>query len=274
MRYRRCGRARSALLAVVLSGVLASAANAQQKQTFDIPAQAAAVAIQSWAQQSGLQVFAAEDDLRGVRTNPVHGDFGAVEAVQMLVAGTGLEVIATGENTITIRRSRPGGAQGTPQSEKFSAQQTEELMEVIVTGTRIRRAGFDTLQATLTADSEQIERRGYTNVAQALNDLPGFGPSGADTVGSTQATHNVGQSFVNLFSLGSQRTLVLVNGRRYVTSNTPALGQPAGSQVDLNTIPVSLIDRVEVVSIGGAPVYGSDAIAGTVNIILKKDFEG
>lgn len=274
MRYRRCKGSRSALLALVLSSVLSGAAFAQQKQNFDIPAEAAPAAIQRWAQQSGLQVFAAEDDLRGIRTNRVHGDFGAVEAAQMLVAGTGLEVIASAENTITIRRVRPATAASGAGDEKFSDLARESLMEIVVTGSRIRRPGFDTLQATVTSDAKQLERRGYTNVAQALNDQPGFGIADASDVGSQQGTHSAGQSFVNLFSLGSQRTLVLVNGRRYVTSNTPALDQAAGSQVDLNTLPVGLIDRVEVVSIGGAPVYGSDAIAGTVNIILKKNFEG
>lgn len=274
MRYRRCRGSKSAVLALMLSSLLSGAAFAQQKQSFDIPAEAAPAAIQRWAQQSGLQVFAAEDDLRGIRTNPVRGDYSAVEAAQMLVAGTGLEVIASGESTITIRRVRPATAASGAGDEKFSDLDRESLMEVIVTGTRIRRPGFDTLQAAVSTDAKQLERRGYTNVAQALNDQPGFGIPAASDVGSQQGQHTTGQSFVNLFSLGSQRTLVLVNGRRYVSSNTPALDQAAGSQVDLNTIPVGLIDRVEVVSIGGAPVYGSDAIAGTVNIILKQNFEG
>src|SRR5205807_1909426 len=81
---------------------------------------------------------------------------------------------------------------------------------------------------------------------------------------------------VDLFGLGSQRTLTLVNGRRFVSSNTVSAGSGTnpGEQVDLNVIPVGLIDRVETIAIGGAPVYGSDAIAGTVNIILKKNFQG
>ncbi|MGH8185608.1 MAG: hypothetical protein ACREUC_03530, partial [Steroidobacteraceae bacterium] len=147
---------------------------AQQKLNFDIPAQPAAGAIQRWAQQSGLQVFAAEDDLRGIRTNAVQGDFGPVEAAQRLVAGTGLEVVATGENTVTIRRVRPVGTAASSGDEKFSALETEELMEVIVTGSRIRRPGFDTLQATLVTDSTELERRAYTNVGQALEETPGF----------------------------------------------------------------------------------------------------
>lgn len=273
MRYRRCGRTRSALLALVLSGVLSSAAVAQQKLNFDIPAQPAAVAIQRWAQQSGLQVFAAEDDLRGIRTNAVQGDFQPVEAAQMLIAGTGLEVVATGENTVTIRRVRPVGTAASSGDEKFS-NSVEPLMEVIVTGSRIKRPGFDTLQATLVTDSTEIERRAYTNVGQALEETPGFMQSDSTPMSTRQSNQGVGQTFVNFFGLGSQRTLTLQNGRRFVSSNSAASGGVAGSQVDLNMIPAGLVDRVETVAIGGAPVYGSDAIAGTVNIILKDDFEG
>lgn len=268
MRIRGSKKIAGGLLTLALA---VSTALAQQKVNFDIPAQPASVAIQTWARASGLQVFAAEEHLQGIKTNPVRGDYTPIEAVQLMVQGTGLEVVASGENTVTIRRANNRTMPGTPPDERFDADQ---LMEVVVTGSRIKRSGFDTLQTGLVTDSQQIEKRGYTNVAEALNALPTFGDSGADVVGSQQDTHSVGQSFVDLFNLGSQRTLVLVNGRRYVTSKTPALDGSAGAQVDLNTIPVGLVDRVEVVSIGGAPVYGSDAIAGTVNIILKKDYEG
>ncbi len=268
MRRRGSKKIAGGLLTLALA---VSTALAQQKVTFDIPAQPASVAIQTWARASGLQVFAAEEHLLGIKTNPVRGDYTPIEAMQLMVQGTGLEVVASSENTVTIRRANGRDMPGTPPDERFNS---EQLMEVVVTGSRIRRSGFDTLQTGLVTDAQQIERRGYTNVGEALNALPTFGSSGTDTVGTTQDTHGVGQTFVDLFNLGSQRTLVLVNGRRYVTSKAPAIGGAAGAQVDLNTIPVGLVDRVEVVSIGGAPVYGSDAIAGTVNIILKKDYEG
>jgi outer membrane receptor protein involved in Fe transport len=268
MRTRGSRKIAGGLLSLVLA---VSTALAQQKVSFDIPSQPAPAAIQNWARASGLQVFAAEEHLQGIKTNAVRGDYTPIEAAQLLVQGTGLEVVASGENTVTIRRVNRSTMPGTPPDERFDS---DELMEVVVTGSRIKRSGFDTLQTALVTDSQQIERRGYTNVAEALNALPTFGDSGADVVGTQQGTHSVGQSFVDLFNLGSQRTLVLVNGRRYVTSNTPAIDQAAGAQVDLNTIPVGLVDRVEVVSIGGAPVYGSDAIAGTVNIILKRNYEG
>lgn len=159
------------------------------------------------------------------------------------------------------------------------AQDADEdaVEEVIVTGSRIKRAGFDTVQPATVVDSEFIDARGFDNVATALNELPGFAPGISNNGG--QAGQNVGQNFVNAFGLGSQRTLVLINGRRTVGQNTPtivgtAAGAGGGLQVDLNIIPTALIDRVETVFTGGAPIYGSDAIAGTVNLIMKDDFEG
>lgn len=148
--------------------------------------------------------------------------------------------------------------------------------EIIVTGSRIARAGFDTVQPAMVTTAEQIDKRGYTNIGQALSELPAFGVPGNSNVGAQAGSFGAGQTFADFFSLGSQRTLTLVNGRRFVSSNTSSIFGPvaAGSQVDLNVIPETLVERIETVAVGGAPIYGSDAIAGTVNIILKKDYEG
>lgn len=152
-----------------------------------------------------------------------------------------------------------------------------EVEEVVVTGSRIKRTGFDTVNPATVVDSEFLELRAFNNVAQALNQLPSFGIPGASENGG-QAGQNVGQNFVNAFGLGSQRTLTLVNGRRVVSQSSVSVTgigvAGSGIQVDLNTIPTQLIDRVETIYTGGAPIYGSDAIAGTVNVILKDDFEG
>lgn len=152
-----------------------------------------------------------------------------------------------------------------------------EVEEVVVTGSRIKRQGFDTVNPATVVDSEFLELRGFNNVAQALNELPSFGIPGASNNGG-QNSQNVGQNFVNAFGLGSQRTLTLINGRRTVSQSSVSVtgvgGAGSGLQVDLNIIPTALIDRVETIYTGGAPIYGSDAIAGTVNVILKDDFEG
>lgn len=149
------------------------------------------------------------------------------------------------------------------------------IEEVVVTGSRIPRAGFDTMLPATVLDSEFLEARAFTNIADALNEVPAFGLPGSSTQG-VQSGFSVGQSFVNFFGLGSQRTLTLVNGRRFVSSNAPTIfsdGAP-GLQVDMNVLPSSMIERVETIAVGGAPIYGADAIAGTVNVILKDDFEG
>ncbi len=151
------------------------------------------------------------------------------------------------------------------------AQETEE---VIVTGSRIRRAGFDTLEPATVVTKEYIDLRGLTNVADALNEIPGFGVGITPEGG--QASFGTGVNFVNRFGLGTNRTLTLVNGRRFVASNPPTLFGPAapGIQVDLNAVPTALVERVENLAIGGAPTYGADAIAGVVNVITRKDYEG
>jgi outer membrane receptor protein involved in Fe transport len=149
--------------------------------------------------------------------------------------------------------------------------------QIVVTGSRIARPNYDTLQPSVVIDAQQIENRGFETLGQAINEQPSFGVPGASPVGAGQAGgFGSGQSFVNFLGLGDQRTLVLINGRRFVSSNTASIFGPssAGLQVDLNAINTRLVDRIETIAIGGAPIYGSDAIAGTVNVVLKRNYQG
>jgi iron complex outermembrane receptor protein len=169
-------------------------------------------------------------------------------------------------------------AQVTP---KAAAPEDQPLQEVVVTGSRIARPEFDNLEPTTSVDSKTFDQRGYLDAGSALNELPEFGAS-PSSAANTQSGFGVAQSFVDLYGLGSQRTLTLVNGRRFVSESTASLNNSNsntsnggnGTQVDLNVIPTKLIDHIEVVKVGGAPIYGADAIAGVVNIILKKDYQG
>ncbi|WP_324750159.1 TonB-dependent receptor [Sphingomonas sp. LY54] len=147
---------------------------------------------------------------------------------------------------------------------------------IVVTGSRIPRANFDTAQPAVVLGAEQIEQRGYTNLGEALDELPAFGVPGNNAVGGQAGAFGAGQTFVNFFGLGDQRTLTVVNGRRFVSSNTASIFGPtgAGSQVDFNVIPSIIADRIETIAVGGAPIYGSDAIAGTVNIITRREYDG
>jgi len=143
----------------------------------------------------------------------------------------------------------------------------EDDDEILVTGSRIRRPDLDTVFPTTIVGGEQFEKSAFTNIADALVEVPAFGQT-QDSFGGQG--ENIGANFVDFLDLGPQRTLTLVNGRRFVGADTTGLGL----SVDFNVLPTALVDRIETIGVGGAPVYGSDAIAGTVNVILKDDFEG
>lgn len=165
-------------------------------------------------------------------------------------------------------------AQDSAQAEGQEADDAQMLDTIQVTGSRIPRAGFDTLEPATAISREAIDARGITNIADILNEGPTFGVGATPEAG--QSAFGVGVNFANQFGLGTARTLSLINGRRVVSSNTPTIFGPAGPglQVDLNIIPVQIVEQVDNLTIGGAPTYGSDAIAGTVNIITRRDYEG
>ena len=135
--------------------------------------------------------------------------------------------------------------------------------EVVVTASRIERAGFIAPTPLTTIGIAQMEERGATHVRDVLYELPQVVRAAP---GST-ASGNPGGQYVNLRNLGSARTLVLIDGRRVVPTNT------AGN-VDLNILPSSLVERLEVVTGGASAAWGSDAVSGVVNLILKRSIQG
>lgn len=146
--------------------------------------------------------------------------------------------------------------------------------EIVVTGSRIKAAPALAAEPVTTISAGQVFERNRSHFADALQQLPGV--RGSVTPDGPQAEMGQGANYLNVFGLGSNRTLTLVNGKRMVSSNGPSLYNAArpGSQVDLNAIPTILLNRVEILSIGGAPAYGSDAIAATVNVVLDRRLTG
>lgn len=149
---------------------------------------------------------------------------------------------------------------------------------IVVTGSRIARPEIDGVLPGVQITAQSIETRGFTNALEALNDIPLVGPGASPLNGNNGGqTASLGAAFVDLLDLGTARTLTLVNGRRFVSGNAASLfvaGNETGSQVDINVIPTTLIQRVDTLTVGGAAAYGADAIAGVVNFILKDDFNG
>ncbi|KQU47435.1 hypothetical protein ASG67_14375 [Sphingomonas sp. Leaf339] len=139
--------------------------------------------------------------------------------------------------------------------------------DIVVTGSRIARPEVDSPVPVTTITSAQLLQRASPNVSDILNELPQVAV-GSTRTNSNFLTSGTGISTVNLRGLGSNRTLVLVNGRRFIG------GFGGDTAVDLNNIPVDLIERVDNITGGSSAVYGSDAIAGVVNFIMRDSFEG
>lgn len=157
-------------------------------------------------------------------------------------------------------------AQTTPADDASVADTGEAI---IVTGSRIRTELPTTVAPVQVVSSAQIQSTGAVNIQETLLQNPVFGTPSYSRTNTSFATSGAGLATVDLRNLGVDRTLVLINGRRVVS------GVPGSSAVDLNMIPSQMLDRVEVLTSGSASaVYGSDAVAGVVNFILKDNFNG
>ena len=141
---------------------------------------------------------------------------------------------------------------------------TTEVEGIVVTGSRIARQDYSSDTPIVTVSAEALENTGAVTVDALLNQMPQFVPSVNETSNNPGGN---GQANVELRGLGPQRTLVLMDGRRMTPSNS-------NGTVDINTIPPGLIENIEVITGGASAIYGSDAVTGVVNIILKDSFEG
>ncbi|MCF8474628.1 MAG: TonB-dependent receptor [Emcibacter sp.] len=172
-----------------------------------------------------------------------------------------------GVSAITIAATIPFSIQASYAAEAAKEEATFE--EVIVTGSRIARDEFSSASPISTFDATELTKAGVTSVDDFLKDVPAF--TGFQ-LGSTTNNGNNGAKMVDLRGLGIKRTLVLINGRRQVGSFIG--GNSDVGAVDMNSIPMALVKRIEVLKDGASTAYGSDALAGVVNVILQDDYEG
>jgi len=169
-------------------------------------------------------------------------------------AASGQTVAQTGDKDVSAAAAQPAG-DAAPAS------------DIVVTGTRVTRNGYDAPTPTTVIGSALIESKAPTTVIDALVTLPAFKNSSTATTAGVGQAGTGGQSFVNLRGLGANRTLVLLDGQRFVPSTSIAT-------VDIGVLPNALISRVDVVTGGASAAYGSDAVAGVVNFILDNRFKG
>jgi iron complex outermembrane receptor protein len=161
------------------------------------------------------------------------------------------------------------GALSTAFAQDASPPVAEEGEEIVVTGSRIARDVTDASTPLAIIGAEEIKLSGAMTIDKVLNDQPQFvaATNGGATANQVPAGSAAGAAFVNLRGFGPARSLTLVNGRRFAIFGPEQI-------TDLNTIPTALIARTEVVTGGSSAVYGSDAITGVVNFVMKDDFEG
>jgi outer membrane receptor protein involved in Fe transport len=291
-------RAAAVPLSLALLALTASAADGTRKN-YTLPSGDAAATLKAFSQQSGEQIVYPVEAVRGVQTKPVTGDLTAREALQRMVQGTDLTVVEdakTGALAVYPKGATPGSVAASELSKAL------KLEDFRVLGSRIRQTETAGPSPVSAYDSEYIRSSGAFTLADFLNQIPqtysgiasgrGSTPNelnpefGQRTESTTPAFNLVlgssaappgqtGVSGVSLRGLGSASTLVLVDGRRVAQSGAGNRSTDTRQGfVDLNTIPLGMIDRVEVITDGASAIYGADAVAGVINIVLKKEYSG
>ena len=291
------------LLSVLLSARILASPTDLSRQAISIPADDLVTSLDRIARQMGIELVYNADQLKGIQTQAVSGSFTAREVVLKLLEGTNLTVIEhpNGAMLITLRPAEPGSRSDAPNDPRRGPTPTANttgrrpdscrpectqnptgslgLTEIVVTGTHIRdQAPIGS--ALLVYSRGDMERSGSGTLDQFARQIQqNF--TGADTIATAPntnaglggfqqgATKNIfGGAGFNLNGLGPGSTLTLLNGHRL------AAGASDGSIVDMSQIPLSAIDHIEVLDDGASAIYGSDAVAGVVNIVTRREFEG
>ncbi len=257
------------LAGIAAPGVAEAQAQSSARRNFDIPAQDMAGALEMFGHQSGRDILFDRGRVAGLRSSTVRGTFEPENALRRLVGRSGLSISAPNGGTFVVGRGSPAAEGNDSASDDGSPGGNQS--EITVVGTRIRGAGPVGAQ-TLTIDRQQLENSGYGTVQDYLRTIPQFGPSAAQPDNFTRQPLNTGNaafgSGLDLRGLGNGTTLVLINGRRQPGAGT------SGSFVDISTIPASAVERIDILLDGASAIYGSDAIGGVVNIVLRDDFRG
>src|SRR6185312_10246936 len=250
------------LLALVTCTAPAWAQRNDAPQVYAISAGDLANALDQLASQSKVQIIYPSELVRGKTAPAVSGQQTWREALQKVLADSGLEWGFVNDTTVVIRRA--GKAKPAPAKPAATT-----LQSVTVTGTRIR--GGSTPSLVIAIGAESIREEGFSDLGEVIRSIPqnfSGGQNPGVTAGGNVNDQNItGGSGLNLRGLGPDASLTLLNGRRM------AYGGFAQA-VDISAIPVDAVERLEIVPDGASAIYGSDAVGGVANVVLKRDFEG
>ena len=270
----------AAALAITTSVVAIATPVHAQAAGFSIPAGDLASALDKFARQSGRQLLYRIDDVKSAHTSGVHGTMSPDTALREILVGTGFTVRSDRSGAVAIVRDAAG-----PKHTSAADSQPSQVVaanappppaiqkaspEIVITGSRISRRDYNAESPISTLSSAAIAAAGQPSLDRVIGQMPQFeAAQGAAEVGDVQGSIGFGggASYSDLRGIGRNRSLVLMDGRRLMPST------PDGA-IDLNTIPMALIDSVEVITGGASATYGSDAVAGVANFKLRQHFSG
>lgn len=236
------------------------------EQIYSLPVQDLSISLREVANRSGRNIIAPSELVEDRQAPAISGPFTAEGAVRLLLAGSGLEVRRVGDSLVIARQAALADESRTGEPGELDGAGDDTI---VVTGTNIR--GGEPTSPLIVLDRGQIDDSGAASVEQLMRRVPQNSQGGINQenfrvagAGADVTEHGAG---LNLRGLGQRATLVLVNGRRIAPSG-------AGSFVDVSLIPLSAVERVEILTDGASAIYGSDAVGGVVNFIMRSDFEG
>ena len=250
----------SALVACVVA--VGAPACAQDTRVFDIPAGALGDALNRFAAQSDQQIFYTDDVVAGLRSAGLKGRHAPSAGLDLLLTNSGLTWSQTRPGVIFIRRS----------GETLSDATTTQLGEIVVTGTLLRGSG-SLASPMVVLDRNDLDSRGLGTVGETLVSLPQnyagtSTPISQAALSDTGGSNDVFSTGINLRGLGPASTLVLVDGRRLAGTGSRA------EFADISALPSGAVERVDILLDGASALYGADAVAGVVNVIMRRSFDG
>jgi len=262
-------------------GTVSIAAPAHAQSNLTLPPASLADSVSALSRQTGAQILFDPALLSGKKAPAVQGASNVEAALTRLLGGSGLTWQRRGNALLVVRgravsqngsTERPGlrpRAAAVAKPRVAIADRTSDHAEgeqIVVTGSRIVRDGFDAPTPVTVLGEEEIKRDASVNIATYLLKMPAFAGSLYNN-GSTTSAGLPGISSLSLRNLSPQRTLVLLDNQRLPVANT-------GDYVDINAIPNGIIKRVDIVTGGASAAWGSDAVAGVVNFVIDKDYTG
>lgn len=264
-----------------------SATTREATTTFDIPAGDLSAALERFSTQSGIQAMYRQELVAGKRAKAVSGALAPAAALARLLDGTGLVLERVNDRTYVVKAA-PAPAKSErktsakPKTSGVGNHRAEDsairnLDDVVVVGSRMGGSPMESAAPIKVITREDIERSGAGSVSQMLSYMSEVsvngnfnGSIGAVGAGTGLTGRDINAATVQLRGLPLGTTLVLINGRR--SGESSALMK--SGQFDLNTIPLAMVERIEVLPAGASAVYGGDGMAGVVNIVLRRDADG